>query len=212
MLKRLLVISLAAAAIACGGESEAAVSDSAALARTDSINRAQPGYVIDSILPPEEEMRRFRASFPGDSATEFIGGRESREALVKAFITAVAAADTSTLRAMVIHGREFADLYYPESPYARAPYRQPPSFAWRLIQDPSAAGLTSLLRRLGGTPVTYLSHRCDPKVVREGRTTRYAGCLVQVRNEKGAPQWKRLFGSIVERDKQYKFLSYTNDI
>ena len=38
--------------------------DSVARARQDSINRATPGYVIDSLLPPEEEARRFRAAFP----------------------------------------------------------------------------------------------------------------------------------------------------
>jgi hypothetical protein len=46
--------------------------DSVARARQDSINRATPGYVIDSLLPPEEEARRFRDAFPGDSATAFV--------------------------------------------------------------------------------------------------------------------------------------------
>ena len=81
-----------------------------------------------------------------------------------------------------------------------------------MIQDPSSAGLTSLLRRLGGRPVTYIAHKCDPAVVHEGMTTRYAGCLVRITDEKGAPQWRRLFGSIVERNGTYKFLSFTNDL
>ncbi len=58
--------------------------------------------------------------------------------------------------------------------------------------------------------MTYVSHKCDPKVEHEGRNTRYAGCLVRVVGEKGDTSAKLLFGSILERDGQYKFLSYTN--
>ncbi len=189
---------------------DSAVADSMARARQDSVNRAQPGYVVDSILPPEEDLRRFRAAFREDSATRFVGGEPTREALVRRFIGAVARADTASLRAMAVHGREFADLYYPDSPYARPPYRQPVSFAWRTIQDPSSAGLGKLLHAVGGRRMTYLSHRCDPAILREGRTTRHAGCLVTLRDASGAEVTKRWFGSIVERDGQFKFLSYTN--
>ncbi len=111
---------------------------------------------------------------------------------------------------MALRIREFADLYYPESPYAHPPYYVSPALAWRLIQDPSTSGLTRLLRRLGGTSLRYAGHLCDPNVMREGRTTRYAGCLVRIVAENGDTINKRYFGSIVERDGSFKFLSYTN--
>ncbi|MEO7456202.1 MAG: hypothetical protein ABIY52_08060 [Gemmatimonadaceae bacterium] len=214
-----VVLALIAAAAGCGSDrvpasaraAEAAVpDDSVSRARMDSMNRAQPGYVIDSIFPPDEEMRRFRASLPGDSAIAFVGGASSREALVRRFVSALSRNDTLALRSMAVRGREFADLYYAESPYSKAPYRQPPSFAWRMIQDPSSAGFAKLLRRLGGKPMTYVAHRCDPSVQVEGATTRYAGCLVEVVNATGDTATKRYFGSIVQRGGQYKFLSYTN--
>lgn len=179
-------------------------------ARQDSINRTLPGYVVDSIFPVEEELRRFRKSLGGDSALVFSGGSPSREALVRRFIRAVAASDTNEVRAMVVHGREFADLYYPVSPYSRAPYHQPPQLAWSLIQNPSTDGITKLLRTMGGTPITYLSHRCDPKVLHEGRITRYAGCIVRIADAKGDTTTRLMFGSIVELGGVYKFLSYTN--
>lgn len=84
------------------------------------------------------------------------------------FVSAVAATDTNELRAMAIHAREFADLYYLDSPYSRAPYRQSPALAWRMIQNPSAGGLTQMIRRFGGRKLEYLSHKCDPKVEHEG--------------------------------------------
>jgi hypothetical protein len=189
---------------------DSARADSIARARQDSVNRAQPGYVVDSILPVAEELRRFRASLPGDSAVALTGGSTSREALVRRFVHALAAADTADLQAMALRSREFADLYYPESPYTHPPYRQSPALAWSLIQNPSTSGLTRLVRRLGGKPIVYVSHRCDPVTVREGRNVRHAGCLVRLVDEKGDTVTKRYFGSIIERNGRYKFLSYTN--
>lgn len=193
-------------------QADSAQADALARARQDSVNRATPGYIVDSILPPAEELRRFRALLPGDSATALAGGSDSREALVRRFVRAVAANDTADLRAMAVHGREFADLYYPESPYARPPYYQSPALAWSLIQNPSTSGLTRLVRRLGGTPMRYVSHSCDPKQLHEGRTTRYAGCVVRVVDAQGDTVTKRFFGSIIERGGTYKFLSFTNAI
>ena len=185
--------------------------DSLTRARQDSINRATPGYVIDSLLPPEEEARRFRAALPGDSATAFVGGEGSRDALVRRFIRSLAAADTNDLRRMVVKGREFVDIYYPGSPYASGPYHQPVSFAWRMIQDPSGAGLTKLLDRLAGRPQAFVWQRCEPKVLHEGKVHRYTGCLVRLVDERGDSVTKRLFGSIVSYQGRFKFLSYTND-
>ena len=70
--------------------------------------------------------------------------------------------------------------------------------------------MTKLLQRLGGKPMSFVDERCDPKVLREGRTTRYVGCLVTVVTSAGDTATKRYFGSIVERDHVFKFLSYTN--
>ena len=195
-----------------GARSDSIRTDSVARARQDSINRATPGYVIDSLLPPEEEARRFRAAYPGDSATAFVGGEVSREALVRRFIRSVAAADTNDLRKMVVKGREFVDIYYPGSPYASGPYHQPVGFAWRMIQDPSVAGFTKLIRRLGGQPLAFVRERCEPNVLHEGRVDRYTGCIVGIVDEQGDSVTKRLFGSIVEYRGRYKFLSYNNDI
>ena len=186
--------------------------DSIAGARQDSINRATPGYVIDSLLPPEEEARRFRAAFPGDSAVAFVGGEASREALVRRFIRSLAAADTNDLRRLVVKGREFVDIYYPVSPYAAAPYHQPVGFAWRMIQDPSGVGFTKLLNRVAGRRLTFVWQRCEPRVQQEGEVDRYTGCLVRIVDERGDSVTKRLFGSIVSYQGRFKFLSYTNDI
>jgi hypothetical protein len=203
-----------AIAIGCTSSSEridtASRPDSAARARQDSINRARPDYIVDSIFPTDEALRRFRAELGGDSARRFTGGSVSRGALVDRFVKAIARSDTTEIRAMAVTPREFTDLYYMESPYSRPPYRQQPKLAWTMIQNPSTEDLSKLLREMGARPHVYVSHSCDAGVVTEGKTRRHSGCHVVIREgaATGAPQ--RLFGTILERDGQFKFLSYTN--
>jgi hypothetical protein len=187
-------------------------SDAASRARQDSINRATPGYVVDSLLPPAEEARRFRAALSGDSATAFVGGAPSRDALVRRFVRALAAADTNGLRTAVVTPREFVDLYYPASPYASGPYHQSVGFAWQTIQNSSDAGFRTLMRRLAGHPMTFVSQRCEPAVQHEGSVDRYTGCLVRIVDVRGDSVTRRLFGSIVSYRGDYKFMSFTNDM
>jgi len=200
-----------AKAIALKAAADSVHDDSVARAKQDSINRARPDYVVDSILPVEEELRRFRKSLGGDSATRLADGSASREALVQRFVKALEAKDTADLLRMSMRSREFADLYYPESPYARPPFKQSPQLAWSLIQNPSTSGLNKLINRVGGKRIVYLGHKCEPKIAHEGKSTRYTGCLIQVRGEKGDTVSKKYFGSIIERGGQFKFVSYTND-
>lgn len=235
-LNRLIVLSGSVAFIGCAvaacssewGESstlsavDSLRADSTARARQDSINRTLPGYVVDSILPVEEELRRFRLAVASresagaaneiqDSATALAGGARSREGLVRRFMTALSANDSSALGEMLLSAREFADLVYPESPYTHPPYRQSPALVWNQIRNPSASGLTRLLRRIGGTPIQYVSHSCDRSPDRQGANVLWAGCTVRLVDQNRDATSQRLFGSIIERDGQFKFVSYSNE-
>lgn len=190
---------------------DSARADSIVRARQDSINRTLPGYVVDSIRPVEEELRQFRASAGGDSATKLVGGGSSRGELVRQFIAAVAGADTVTLREMVLTPREFSDLVYPESPYVRPPYRQAPGLVWSQIESSGTTGLTRLLRRLGGQPMRYLAHTCSGAPDSYGSNRIWKGCVVRITRTAGQTASVRLFGSIVERGGQFKFVNYAND-
>jgi hypothetical protein len=213
----LLGASLAAVACAPGKEepdrriADSARADSMSRARQDSINRASPGYVVDSILPVEEEMRRFRVAVGGQPAIALGGGSLSREALVRRFMKALAAGDSSDLRAMALSPREFADLVYPESPYTNPPYRQSVALVWNQIQNPSASGLTRLVRRLGEQPLRYLDHRCDPNPDRQGHNLIWTNCIVRLSSPDGDTTTHRLFGSIIQRGGRFKIVSYRNE-
>lgn len=212
---RFRLIFACLATVACSERAsdkiDSARADSITRARQDSINRTLPGYVVDSIRPIEEELRRFRAAVGGDSATALAGGATSRAALVRQFIGALAEADTIKLRRMMVTPREFSDLIYPESPYTRPPYRQAPGLVWSQIEASGSTGLTRMLRRLGGQPLTYVAHECDGEPEAYGSTKIWKGCTVRMRSGSGEVAAGRLFGSIVERDGHFKFVNYAND-
>src|SRR5215213_7249409 len=109
---------------------DSARTDSIARAHQDSIDRATPGYVIDSLLPVEEELRRFREVIGGSPVIVLQHASSSREALVRRFVRDLATHDTADLGRAAVSPREFADLIYPDSPNTRPPYRQSPAFVW----------------------------------------------------------------------------------
>jgi hypothetical protein len=216
----LFSLGVALSALACTPGKEASArqtvadsvrADSMSRARQDSINRTSPGYVVDSILPVEEEVRRFSAAIGGQPVAALAGGSDSREDLVRRFMKALAADDSVELRAMALRAREFADLVYPESPYTHPPYRQSPALVWGQIQNPSASGFTRLVRRLGNQPLQYLNHRCDPKPDRQGRNLIWTNCVVHLAGPNGETSNHRLFGSIIQRDGKFKIVSFRNE-
>jgi hypothetical protein len=199
------------AQLAAKAARDSVVKDSVARARQDSINRTLPGYVIDSIFPVEEMNRRFRAKVGGEPVTAFSGGSPSRDALVKRFMKAVVAGDSLALRAMQVNIAEFAYLVYPDSPNTKPPYTQDPALVWRTIQNPSESGFIRLVRRAGGVPVTLDRYTCDPTPSLQGANKFWTNCELKLRGEKGDRSTHRFFGNIIERDGQFKFMSYKNE-
>jgi len=189
---------------------DSARADSVVRARQDSTNRAQPGYVVDSALPPAEELRRFRDAIGGAPATTLTGGSASREALSRRLVLAVARRDTTDLRAMALSAREFADLVYPSSPYSRPPYRQAPAFMWAQLMRPSVTGFGRLMRDRGGVRYEYNGVLCRATPATEGANRVWTGCslwLVGPARDTVTEQW---FDSIIERDGRFKIVSYAN--
>ena len=183
--------------------------DSMARARQDSINRASPGYVIDSVLPVDEELRRFRAAVGGTTATDLQYASLSRTDLVRRFVRDLSTRDTTDLRRAVIDPREFADLVYPDSPNTRPPYRQSPAFVWMQIAGQSTSGLTRLLQRRGGQQLEYVGHACERPDV-QGANRLWPKCVVRVASTVGDTTTQRFFGTILERGGRFKFVSYAN--
>jgi hypothetical protein len=201
-------------AIAACGEGHAASVDSAradsiALVRQDSLNRAQPGYMVDSILPMEEQLRRFRAGLAETPRT--LGGNvHSKDQLVHAFVHALESADTAALVRLTLTRAEFAYLVFPESPLSAPPYAQAPDLVWMQQSYASGTGLQRLLHRLGGSPLGFRSLSCDEFPVTEGSNRIWKNCTVRFSPPGASTQTLRLFNGILEREGRFKILSYDN--
>lgn len=185
--------------------------DSLARARQDSINRSQPGYVVDSILPVADELGRFRTAVGGTAVTRLEHASPSRAALIQEVRDALAASDARRLGALTLTAREFADLVYPESPYTQPPMRQAAGLVWAQISNASNSGFTRLITRVGGLELRIENHRCDKAPEQLGRNRIWAGCAVHLTDARGRSEWHRLFGSIIERDGRFKIISWAGE-
>lgn len=166
--------------------------------------------VIDSILPVSEEIRRFKAAHAiGEDNHGLKRGVASREELVQRLIVAIERSDTTELRGLLIDAEEFINVYYPESMYARPPYRQNPAFVWFQIQQNGAKGLTRALQRFGGKDAGSARFSCATGPVLLGAARTWENCTVDWELE---PNKLQLFGSIIEHARHFKFVSYANDL
>ena len=221
---RYFLLIAAVATLACDGReairtAEASAPDSATLARRaeadrarqDSIVRARPGYIIDSILPVEEEIRRFQATIPA-RPTEFTNAAPTRSQLVKQFVRALERNDTTALRRLVIDRGEFGYLVYPTSPNVAPPYRQSPDLVWLFRSASSDKAVGRLFGRFGGKPLGYVGCACPGAVDRQGENTLWSDCVVKRITTGGDSVRLRMFGAIVGRGGQFKFVSLTNGL
>lgn len=185
--------------------------DSISLARQDSVNRAQPGYIVDSILPPAEALRRFVADIT-TPPNELAHGADSRDALVRKWVHAIEANDSLTLIRTALNRPEFAFLVYPASPSAQPPYNEPPTIVWGELSNASVKGFRRSLKRYGGKPLGYLSYRCNSNPTFQAENKLWTDCLVRRLGVAGDTVSERLFGAIIERSGRFKFFSLANDM
>ena len=162
---------------------------------------------VDSAIPIDEALRRFRRDLPAEKALR--GGFRSREALVREFVRALEVRDTAALRRMVLKPGEFAWLYYPTSPLSRPPYELSPALMWFQLQGESEKGATRLFADRAGHALRYAGHTCAPARV-EGRNRIHSSCELRRVTAARDTVAERLFGLVVERDGRYKFVSYAN--
>lgn len=204
----LLPLLLPVALAACGQDTATAEANPASTTAADS-EPARPA-VVDSILPPEEALRRFRQGHP--EITALTGGADSRDALVRRFIGAVEAQDTAALRAMVLSRAEYAHLVYPTSRFTRPPMQQDPALIWFQMQLNSEKGVVRLLRRHGGEDSGFRGYACEDAPTVEGENRLWERCTVRLTAADGGDVTLRWFGSIIERDGHFKLMSYANGL
>ncbi len=171
---------------------------------------AKPGDVIDSILPMDEYVRRFRTGLTAVERLE--GGAEGRQALAKRFLAAISAQDTVALRGMLVTRAEFSWLVFPDHRYSEPPYELDPGIFWLQLTAESSKGIERVLQRYGGGRLTFQRLECaaDTLQMLRGPTTLWGPCTVGYRTA-DSTLTRRLFGSIVERGGRTKFISFSNE-
>jgi hypothetical protein len=168
------------------------------------------GGVVDSILPLDEMLRRFRAG-TSEHPDTLRGASASLDALVARWAVAVSQRDSAALNAMVIDRAEFAWMYYPDSPMTKPPYEMPPGLLWSQVLANSDEGAKGLLARFGGASIRVHGVSCNPGKA-QGHNIMHEGCEVRA-TVGGKPIAKaRLFGSVIERGGRFKFLGYANSL
>ena len=168
-----------------------------------------PATVVDSVLPMDVALDRFRADL--SEARALTSGADTRDALVRSVVDALAASDTMAFEALAVDRAEWAWLYFPSSTVARPPYELPPGLAWFQLQERNRRGALRALRELGGHALDYKGYACDPEPSMEGANRLWTNCAVTLGRDGAEPVTLRLFGAILERDGRFAVLSYTND-
>lgn len=164
---------------------------------------------VDSILPREEALRRFREGLTAPAGLS--QAASSRNELIEAFVRAVEVKDTAALRGLTLTWEEFAYFYYPSTPASMPPYGLGPDVMWYLITENSNKGLGVILEKLGGKRIPIQRRSCDPAKP-EGENRVYYPCQFVLRGPSGDTVSARLFGPIVERGGRFKLLSLTNTL
>lgn len=205
---RYLTLVTAVLTLALGG---CAGRDPADPAAADPTPPTAVRVVVDSARPIDDALRLFREGLP--PVDTLSGGAADRDSLVVALTRALERHDTLALRGLVVTRAEFAFLYYPHTRYLRAPYEIEPALLWFMIQQNSEKGASRALREYGGQRFDQVRLRCERTPATVGRMREWSACVV-ARRAPGSvsSEHLRLFGSIVEHEGRYKFMSYANDL
>ncbi len=152
-------------------------------------------------------LREFQKALPA-RPERLTGASASREALVERFLGALERGDAAALEAMRVSPVEFAHLYFPESIFMRPPYELDPRVVWMQIDAASNTGLRRAVQRHAGARLRYVGLICQPPQA-QGIVVLH-GCDVRRLGVSGDTLRDRMFGAILERAGQFKFLSLEN--
>jgi hypothetical protein len=190
------IVILALGTFACGGSNAAA--------------RQPDAQVVDSVVPREVALRRFRVGL--DSVAALSGGAPSQDELVRRFVRALEQRDTAAIRSLVMTKAEYAWLYYPTNPQGLPPYELAPDLLWFTLEGRSRQGIAAALDARAGYPLHVVGYACDPVTSREGENTVYGPCTIRRVQAPGDTVTERLFGPVIERAGVWKFVSYANKL
>ena len=135
----------------------------------------------------------------------------SPEALSRAVLTALAADDVDTLRSLPLDELEFRNAVWPDLPASRPERNVPFDYAWGDLHQKSGNALRRLVARYGGrryqlAGVGFAGETTGYRTYQVHRET-----VLDLLDEEGEEVRLALFGSILEREGEFKLFSYVVD-
>ena len=135
----------------------------------------------------------------------------SPDALSRAVLAGLADDDADRLASLALSELEFRTVVWPELPASRPERGLPFDYVWGDLHQKSTNALRRLVARHGGRRYTLAG------VVFRGETTPYESyrvhreTILDLVDEEGNELTLPLFGSILERDGEFKLFSYVVD-
>ncbi len=181
-------------------------SDGVLIASTDSLVKT-PGYVVDSIFPPEEALRRFQAET--EPVTALSGGARSTDELLRRYWEILQSGDSLALTPYVLSKAEFAYLYFPESNEAETGLQ--PHVSWLLYSNNGGRGLSRALTLAGTETQPVNGTVCVNGTKALGNNTVHGPCGI-VRELESRTDTLWISQHIIERGGVFKLLSFANEL
>lgn len=183
-------------------------SDGILIPSRDSLLKT-PGYIVDSVFSPAEDLRRFQATVAGAPPTRLAGGAPSTDALLRQYWGFLATGDTLAMTPLIVSRAEYAYLYAPFSVEGAA--GMPPQIGWELILSQTGRGLTRALAAARPEPAPVVGTLCSAAPVAVGAGRLYGPCGVILRRPAGIDTvW--VIKSLFARDGVHKLLGLQNEL
>ena len=136
---------------------------------------------------------------------------DSPESLSRAILRSLADHDDNTLANLALSELEFRTVVWPELPASRPTHGVPFEYAWGDLHQKSTNALRRLVASTAGRQLRLVRVAFDGESSAYGTFTVHRETVLTVRNEEGMEVTEALFGSILERDGEYKLFSYVVD-
>lgn len=126
--------------------------------------------------------------------------------LAKKVLLAVESNDIKRLDALRINRDEFKRYLWPEFPASKN--NVPFDFAWDNLNGKTIKGMARALTDMGGREFRLIDVTFEEDTEKYTTFTIYTSAVLQVVDKDGNKKQLKFCGSIIERNGEYKFLSY----
>jgi hypothetical protein len=184
--------------------------DGVIVASADSLRKI-PGYVVDSIFPPAEALRRFRDASGTARPLQLSEGDTSVLALFTGYVNALRTRDSVAVLRYALTRPEYAWLYFDGSPEQQSGLV--PQAAWALTESRSNVGLGRAAGRVSAIGTSrVVKATCGPTTVTLPAAELIGPCAVVLEASNGTRTTVPLARMVMRRDGRVKLVSFANDL